>query len=155
VTQAHANRLRTARKPQILWASDLAQAQVCEQRVVFEHTLGKRESEQEAEHRRRGARVHQRLHNEATRVNPTLTTSNRKPWCFIASVCFGAAAPETEALRQFRDRVLRHSLIGRALIVLYYRNAPKLLRRRRSKSLLAVMRFVLRAVVACIGKFDP
>jgi hypothetical protein len=155
VTQARAKRFRTARKAQILWASELAQMQVCEQRVVFEHTLGKRVSQEEATYQRRGERVHRRLHCEAARANPQLATSNSKPWCFIATACFGAGAPETEVLRQFRDRVLRRSAIGRSLIVLYYRMSPSLLRRLPSKPWMGVMRFVLRRVVACIGELDP
>lgn len=40
--------------------------------------------------------------------------------CFIATVCFGANAPETNALRAWRDNYLIHRSAGRDFIVWYY-----------------------------------
>ncbi len=42
--------------------------------------------------------------------------------CFVATVCFGADAPETNALRAWRDDYLIHKPIGRDFIVWYYTN---------------------------------
>ena len=40
--------------------------------------------------------------------------------CFVATVCFGADAPETNALRVWRDDYLIHRAAGRDFIVWYY-----------------------------------
>ena len=44
--------------------------------------------------------------------------------CFVFSLIFGEAW-QTQALRQFRDKVLRPRGWGRGLILLYYRGAPR------------------------------
>lgn len=44
--------------------------------------------------------------------------------CFVATVAFGAGAPELEAFRAFRDEVLSRTAPGRALIARYYRHGP-------------------------------
>ena len=46
--------------------------------------------------------------------------------CFVATVAFGEGAPELDALRGFRDRVLARSGAGRAFIATYYRWGPHL-----------------------------
>lgn len=40
--------------------------------------------------------------------------------CFVATVCFGVDAPETNALRRWRDNYLIHIPAGRNFIVWYY-----------------------------------
>ena len=59
-------------------------------------------------------------------LNPRVISSDRKPWCFIASELWGESAPETKLLRSFRDAVLRPHPFGRALIRAYYRLSPAL-----------------------------
>jgi uncharacterized repeat protein (TIGR01451 family) len=45
--------------------------------------------------------------------------------CFIATAAYGSALePHVAALRQFRDRYLQRSAIGRAFIRFYYRHSP-------------------------------
>ena len=45
--------------------------------------------------------------------------------CFIATAAFGSPIePHVMALRQFRDRYLQHSTLGRAFIRFYYRYSP-------------------------------
>lgn len=47
--------------------------------------------------------------------------------CFIATAAYGSALePHVVALRQFRDRYLQRSELGRAFIRFYYRNSPPL-----------------------------
>jgi hypothetical protein len=54
--------------------------------------------------------------------------------CFVATVVFGdPRAPEVEQLRLFRERVLRRSAPGRALINLYWRIGPVLAARLAGK----------------------
>jgi len=48
--------------------------------------------------------------------------------CFVASALFGEDAPETEALRQFRDDVLARTTSGRIFIECYYRVSPPIAR---------------------------
>jgi hypothetical protein len=45
--------------------------------------------------------------------------------CFIATAAFGSSLePHVVALRQFRDRYLQGSTLGRAFIRFYYRHSP-------------------------------
>lgn len=46
--------------------------------------------------------------------------------CFIATVCFGEAAPETVVLRFWRDHYLVETDCGRKFIVWYYKNGEKI-----------------------------
>jgi hypothetical protein len=48
--------------------------------------------------------------------------------CFIATVAFGEGAPELEPFRAFRDRVLRRTALGSALVRGYYFAGPALAR---------------------------
>lgn len=68
--------------------------------------------------------------------------------CFVATVAFGELAPETQALRAFRDRVLLRSAAGRAFVAAYYAHGPALAERvGRSQKLKALTRRTLSAVL--------
>lgn len=45
--------------------------------------------------------------------------------CFVATVAFGAEAPELDVLRRFRDRALMRSPLGRAFVDAYYQHGPQ------------------------------
>lgn len=66
--------------------------------------------------------------------------------CFVATRLFGARAPETDALRRFRDRRLRPAPAGRLLIAAYRRLGPALARLPGRGPLLPVLRAILRAL---------
>jgi hypothetical protein len=53
-------------------------------------------------------------------------TKNTDDECFVATAVYGDAhAPQVEALRTFRDMVLKNSAPGRAFIELYYSGTGK------------------------------
>lgn len=96
-------------------ASELAQMGVCEQLVLFEHSYGQHRSAQQRADMVRGGREHRRFFLEGQ--------AERRERCFIATSVFGEGV-EVAVLRSFRDRVLRSTPIGRAVIFFYYRTAP-------------------------------
>ncbi len=105
-------------------ATDLAQMGVCEKRMHFEATLGKRKSAAQERDSGRGTARHDRFHRDAVRYRPGVKTSEpRSNRCFVATAVFGEA-PETQTLRLFRDTVLERHWIGRAAIAVYYFVGP-------------------------------
>jgi hypothetical protein len=46
-------------------------------------------------------------------------------FCFVATVCFGANAPETKLLRVWRDQYLIERAWGRSFVVWYYNNGER------------------------------
>ena len=71
--------------------------------------------------------------------------------CFIATACYGESdAPQVAALREFRDRCLEPSPLGRVLVRAYYKLSPPLARMiRRHEGLRRLMRwFLLDRIVA-------
>ncbi|NLI78530.1 MAG: hypothetical protein GX442_19080 [Candidatus Riflebacteria bacterium] len=72
--------------------------------------------------------------------------------CFVATRLFGARAPETDALRRFRDRRLRPAAAGRLLIAAYRRLGPALARLPGRGPLLPALRAVLRRLAPLV---DP
>lgn len=105
-------------------ASDLAKMTTCEQRLVYEKRYGEQLTAAQRERIRDGNDGHRRYLREAFVLNPRVISSDKKPWCFIATELWGERAQETELLRSFRDAVLRRHAWGRALIRVYYRISP-------------------------------
>ncbi|WP_420475182.1 CFI-box-CTERM domain-containing protein [Noviherbaspirillum sp. ST9] len=140
-----ADRRSKKRKSKAVSASALAQMGVCERLVVFEHRHGRRSTAIQRVAIRRGVREHDRFYRDGIRA------ANRKGRCYIATLMFGEGA-ETEALRRFRDRILRPYASGRRLIGLYYRTAPVLCKVLQHKSWLQpFVRAVLKPLV-CLAK---
>jgi hypothetical protein len=103
-------------------ASELAQMGRCEQLVLFEHRQGQRRLPHQEPARRRGLAAHERFEQEGLAVRSA--GSRHVGRCFVAGLLFDEAW-QTQALRQFRDKVLRPRGWGRGLIRLYYRGAPR------------------------------
>ncbi len=134
-------------------ATDLAQMGVCEKRMLFEATLGKRKSATQERDSGRGTARHDRFHRDAVRYQPEVKTSDpQSSRCFVATAVFGES-PETQTLRQFRDTVLERHWTGRAATAVYYFVGPCiadfLLAGRRRQ---AIARALLRPVVRIAGQ---
>lgn len=114
---------KRGKRPRTVSASELAQLGVCERRVVFEHRLGKRRTSEQREACRRGELAHERFFREGVQTPAAEDAFSHKGFCFIATLVYGET-PETQVLRQFRDRVLRPTRPGRWAIAAYYRMAP-------------------------------
>lgn len=126
---------------------------VCEKRMLFEATLGKRRTPTQDRDSERGITRHGRFHRDAVRQGPGVQTSEPQPSrCFVATVVFGES-PETRTLREFRDTVLRRHWTGRAAIAVYYAVGPAIASflaagRRRQ----AIVRAILAPLVRKVAK---
>ena len=107
-----------------LWASELAQFARCEQKALFERGRNVPRSLEEKRRLGEGAAVHATLHRDAISTDRLVEVSAADRRCFIASVVYGADAPETQVLRAVRDRVFLRSPFGTALVSLYYALSP-------------------------------
>ncbi|MQA40576.1 CFI-box-CTERM domain-containing protein [Rugamonas aquatica] len=113
----------------VVSASQLAQMGTCERLMRYEHRGGMRPGRQRTAAIERGNVEHRRFHAEAVRsLQPPQASLPGKPWCFVATMLYGPDDPATEVLRRFRDALLRPTIMGRALIRLYYRLSPDLCR---------------------------
>jgi hypothetical protein len=134
-----------------VWASELADAQVCEQRMVFRKQYGRRETPAQQARMHEGSRAHRALLRQSLRLNPNADSSRRPSPCFIATAVFGEVAPETERFRAYRDRHLANSTAGRLFIQFYYWISPTIAAGlTRSRSSRHVARLVLLGLLALI-----
>ncbi len=97
-------------------ATALAELGKCEQSFVLALKHEKQHSAQSLRRMEEGSALHARMERE-------VTPDGR---CFIASFAFGPLAPETHALRTYRDTHLTHTLWGRLFVRLYYALSPLL-----------------------------
>ena len=108
-------------------ASELAKMGRCERLVVLESAHGPRRSPSQEEARRRGIAAHARFELQGRRASAPGGGSARRSGerSFIATMVFGDAW-QTDALRDFRDTVLRPRPWGRRLVAAYYAAGPRL-----------------------------
>jgi len=60
--------------------------------------------------------------------------------CFVATVAFGSPlAREVVTLKAFRDRVLKHHVLGRAFVEFYYKHGPRAARFLEGRELLKTL----------------
>lgn len=131
-------------------ASNLASMGSCERKILMEAKLGRRTSPSRRHAQAEGTNQHLKFFHEAVRSKSNVAASEAKPWCFVASLVYGADAPETKVLRNFRDRVLRQTRPGRSMIGFYYKKSPAVCRHLRGKrSLIRLFRTILLPLVWC------
>lgn len=149
-------RRRFAPRTSTIRATDLAKLGYCEKRLVLEKQLGERLTSEQRAGIRRGNEAHDRFLRQGLSLNPSVSTSKAKRWCFIATAVFGPDAPETNRLREFRDNVLRPTYVGRLAIRGYYWLSPSIARlvQRRTWAIRPV-RKLISALIACLDGFEP
>lgn len=120
----------------------------CERKIVLDASMGERVTPEVEVMRREGIKAHAQFHQDSQRMP---ATQDRR--CFVATAAFGADAPETVALRAFRDRTLVKTTLGRTFIKFYYSTSPALCDAlsQRNRAML-VVRAVLRQVVRLVGE---
>lgn len=110
------------RKKEKPWSvNEIVAAEYCEQKAVFERQYGDRPSPKIHQARKRGDLDHKSFERQGYRQQ---ARQDRR--CFIASAVFGSEAPQTDFLRSWRDQALIPTVLGRALVKLYYRTSPPL-----------------------------
>ncbi|HOY67518.1 MAG TPA: hypothetical protein PLP29_11545 [Candidatus Ozemobacteraceae bacterium] len=82
-----------------------------------------------------------------------ITEEEKSEACFVATRLFGEDAPETVALRRFRDGTLRRSLPGRIAISWYRRVGPSLARVSPGCPILEPIRAGLKGFVWIVIKY--
>ena len=138
--------MRFSRLP-VVRASELAKLAICEQKAMFEREYGEKLTGEATRRVRDGNVGHERYLQQAFTINPKVRSSHPRRSCFIATAVFGESAPETQALRSFRDQFLVRNAAGRTLARMYDRVSPGVARFVRQRPWASgVMRFVLRPV---------
>lgn len=113
----------------------IVSASYCEQKVILDRIHGQKKTAEVAHKAAQGDREHLRFESEGKALaargpimpqptaasSPAPATDKR---CFIATAVYGEDAQETNALRAWRDQVLKVSFLGRWFIRIYYRVSP-------------------------------
>ena len=120
----------------------------CEQKAVFDKTIGDARPADVLAKARQGTFEHLRFEVEGR----TQAVIDKR--CFIASRVFGVDAPETVFLRAWRDAVLQRSFAGRAFVRVYYAASPGVVGVLDSLPGLArFARAFLVLLVRCVARF--
>ena len=134
--------------PKPVSVSSLAQLSACEQQLVFDTLYGRKRSLEFEARGRAGVAEHRSYERAVARgAKPAASP------CFIATTTFGQDAFETSELRRFRNRTLRRTRRGRALIRLYERLSPPLARRLpKHPRTASLIRTALRALIGWLPR---
>lgn len=98
-------------------AKDLAEMGFCEKRVLLAQLYGDRASPAQRAAMIRGRDLHVQYYREGQ-----ASATDRR--CFVATFLFGESAPETHALRRYRDVVMLRRPWGRCFVHCYYSIGP-------------------------------
>jgi hypothetical protein len=67
-------------------------------------------------------------------LSPSPSSPSSSEGCYIATMAYGDYEhPQVLELRKFRDRILKHSFLGRIFIILYYRISPFMAKKLKDK----------------------
>lgn len=85
------------------------------------------------------------IRDQVTTITRKMNEKNNSNGCYIATMVYGDYDhPQVLVLRDFRDSVLRKSLLGRAFIRFYYRYSPTWVKHLKGhKKFNAVIRSIL------------
>lgn len=112
----HEMRIRPNRHRNRISISDVVAIVYCERQAVLDRQFGRRRTADVARMAAEGQERHKHFEQKGLREQ------DRR--CFVASAIYGADAPETNALRAWRDQRLMPSAAGRALVAIYYCLSP-------------------------------
>ena len=125
-------------------ASDIGKAAYCPHSLYLSKKLSP-ESEKSHVARRRGTEMHEDL------TSKVMNDLDKR--CYVATYAFGEDDPVTVSLRSWRDRVLKPTWWGRALVRVYYRCSPWLVKLcRRSPTLARVVKAGVRRISRSVRK---
>lgn len=121
---------RRSRASTCVSATELAQMGTCERMIWLEQRMGRRRTAQQEAAVRRGLAEHARFFDQSKRLMNS-KSEHRTGRCFVATMLLAQrpqATPHLVALRAYRDHVLKRSMLGRRLVLHYYRMGPMLCR---------------------------
>lgn len=126
-----------------LSATTIAQRSFCEKQMTLDMQYGKQETDIQRQRKERGNEEHLRHHLVAKKFG-----TPRDSRCFIATELYGNTAPQTQALRVFRDSRLLTSLPGRLFTQLYYDVSPNIVKlMKKSPATKKAIKFVIDRIV--------
>ena len=96
--------------------TDVVAIVYCERQAVLDRQLGRRRTAAAERMAIEGQQRHKSFEGKGRQQQ------DRR--CFVATAIYGADAPETQALRAWRDQRLMPSAAGRVLVAIYYRLSP-------------------------------
>jgi hypothetical protein len=111
------------KSPHRITISDIVATVHCEQKAVFDKTIGDRTPQKIRIAKARGTLEHIQFASEAATIK-----TGQDSRCFVASHCFGVHSSETNTLRAWRDAHLQPYWLGRQVVRLYYALSPYLVR---------------------------
>lgn len=129
-------------------ATKLSEMGVCERKIWLRAKYGDRaKSEARVVSMNRGTNIH----SAAEKGNYREVKGDSR--CFIATCIYGNTAPETMQLREFRDKYLMTSFLGKAFVYTYYATSPTFVRLiKKSEHLRKFTSWWLGHVVSMVNK---
>ena len=96
-------------------ASEIGTASICEKRIYYK-TIGKEQSANNNEMMKKGTLMHQKASSEHR--------YKKSSSCYIATCVYGENHETTNILREYRDKTMLSSTIGRLFARVYYTISP-------------------------------
>lgn len=119
-----------SKSKELVSASDIGKAAYCPHSLYLSKKLSPETAESHVA-RKRGTHMHEDL------TSKVMNDLDKR--CYVATYAFGEDHAVTVSLRSWRDRVLKPTWCGRALVRVYYRCSPWLVKLCRRSPMLARM----------------